>query len=177
MHAATATRSFASNSNNNNKTTTTATTTAACYVYCVAFFFVTKLLLEFHIMCIYLLSKLLANWQTYLFLVSFLLVLPTVHDLKKNLCWKNRNRSWPSCERCIQWIATNLFRHQIQIAICFFRNMKNFDFNWIFTVICKWRNVERLYTRNIFNKTKVHFEMHLESRWFEYSIIQCAIDV
>lgn len=61
MHAATATRSFASNSNNNNKTTTTATTTAACHVYCVAFFFVTKLLLEFHIMCIYLLSKLLAN--------------------------------------------------------------------------------------------------------------------
>lgn len=78
--------------NNNNKATTT--TTAAWHVYCVAFFFVTKLLLEFHIMYIYLSSKLLANWQTYLFLVS----LPSVHDLKKNFCWKNRNQSWPSCE-------------------------------------------------------------------------------
>lgn len=78
--------------NNNNKATTT--TTAAWHVYCVAFFFVTKLLLEFHIMYIYLSSKLLANWQTYLFLVS----LPSVHDLKKNFCWKNRNQSWSSCE-------------------------------------------------------------------------------
>lgn len=135
-------RREASPANSNNNKITATTTTAAWHVYCVAFFFVTKLLLEFHIMCIYCLLI-----DKRIFFLFLFFSLPTVHDLKKNLFWKNRNQSWPSWERRNELVSPANPNCNLFFSV--------FEFNLNCTVISKWRNSERLY-----NILMVHFEMY-----------------